>query len=251
MRVLAVGAHPDDIELGCAGALMRHVAAGDEVTMLVMTAATGAPRAPVPGQRAEGGGAHHRRPADLGPLRRRRDPLRPRLRRRSSTPRYATCTPTSSTPTRPTTATRTTWPPRWPRRPLPAVPPGSCTTSRRPRRSSSPTSSSTSRPPSRQARRAARPLVAGHPVPVRRPRGGRGRLPLLGQPRPHHLRRALRDPALRLGHRPVGRKDSGRTAHRPGRVAEARPHGEGHVSASVMTRRPDARQLHRHCDRHG
>jgi LmbE family N-acetylglucosaminyl deacetylase len=38
MRVLAVGAHPDDIELGCAGALMRHVAAGDEVTMLVMTA---------------------------------------------------------------------------------------------------------------------------------------------------------------------------------------------------------------------
>jgi LmbE family N-acetylglucosaminyl deacetylase len=37
MKVLAVGAHPDDIELGCAGALMRHVAAGDEVTMLVMT----------------------------------------------------------------------------------------------------------------------------------------------------------------------------------------------------------------------
>jgi LmbE family N-acetylglucosaminyl deacetylase len=37
MKVLAVGAHPDDIELGCAGALMRHVRAGDEVTMLVMT----------------------------------------------------------------------------------------------------------------------------------------------------------------------------------------------------------------------
>jgi LmbE family N-acetylglucosaminyl deacetylase len=37
MKVLAIGAHPDDIELGCAGALIRHVAAGDEVTMLVMT----------------------------------------------------------------------------------------------------------------------------------------------------------------------------------------------------------------------
>lgn len=37
MKVLAVGAHPDDIELGCGGALARHVAAGDEVTMLVMT----------------------------------------------------------------------------------------------------------------------------------------------------------------------------------------------------------------------
>jgi len=37
MKVLAIGAHPDDIELGCAGALLRHVEAGDEVTMLVMT----------------------------------------------------------------------------------------------------------------------------------------------------------------------------------------------------------------------
>lgn len=37
MKVLAIGSHPDDIELGCAGALLRHVEAGDEVTMLVMT----------------------------------------------------------------------------------------------------------------------------------------------------------------------------------------------------------------------
>jgi LmbE family N-acetylglucosaminyl deacetylase len=37
MNVLAIGAHPDDIELGCAGALLRHVAAGDPVTFLVMT----------------------------------------------------------------------------------------------------------------------------------------------------------------------------------------------------------------------
>lgn len=37
MKVLAVGAHPDDIELGCGGTLAAHVAAGDEVTMLVMT----------------------------------------------------------------------------------------------------------------------------------------------------------------------------------------------------------------------
>lgn len=37
MHVLAVGAHPDDIELGCGGTLAAHSAAGDEVTMLVMT----------------------------------------------------------------------------------------------------------------------------------------------------------------------------------------------------------------------
>lgn len=35
--VLAIGAHPDDIELGCGGAIVRHVAAGDEVAMLIIT----------------------------------------------------------------------------------------------------------------------------------------------------------------------------------------------------------------------
>jgi LmbE family N-acetylglucosaminyl deacetylase len=37
VRVLAVGAHPDDIELGCGGALLAHRARGDEITLLVMT----------------------------------------------------------------------------------------------------------------------------------------------------------------------------------------------------------------------
>lgn len=37
MKVLAVGAHPDDIELGCGGTLAAHAQAGDTVTMLVMT----------------------------------------------------------------------------------------------------------------------------------------------------------------------------------------------------------------------
>jgi LmbE family N-acetylglucosaminyl deacetylase len=37
VNVIAIGAHPDDIELGCGGALLRHVARGDHVTMLVMT----------------------------------------------------------------------------------------------------------------------------------------------------------------------------------------------------------------------
>lgn len=37
MRVLAVGAHPDDIELGCGGALLAHRMRGDDVTLLVMT----------------------------------------------------------------------------------------------------------------------------------------------------------------------------------------------------------------------
>lgn len=38
MNVVAVGAHPDDVELGCGATLLRHVARGDEVTILVMTA---------------------------------------------------------------------------------------------------------------------------------------------------------------------------------------------------------------------
>jgi len=35
--VLAVGAHPDDIELGCAGALAMHKQRGDKVYLLVLT----------------------------------------------------------------------------------------------------------------------------------------------------------------------------------------------------------------------
>jgi LmbE family N-acetylglucosaminyl deacetylase len=43
--VLAVGAHPDDVELGCAGALALHKARGDNVFLLVLTRgeATGSP----------------------------------------------------------------------------------------------------------------------------------------------------------------------------------------------------------------
>lgn len=37
MRVVAIGAHPDDIELGCGASLLAHRRAGDEITMLVMT----------------------------------------------------------------------------------------------------------------------------------------------------------------------------------------------------------------------
>lgn len=36
-RVLAIGAHPDDIEFGCGGTLAKWAAAGAEVTMLVVT----------------------------------------------------------------------------------------------------------------------------------------------------------------------------------------------------------------------
>ena len=41
--VLAVGAHPDDIELGCGGTLLAHTSAGDTVTMLVMTGGENGP----------------------------------------------------------------------------------------------------------------------------------------------------------------------------------------------------------------
>jgi len=44
-HVLAVGAHPDDIELGCGASLLAHVAAGDAVTMLVMTGGESGPGA--------------------------------------------------------------------------------------------------------------------------------------------------------------------------------------------------------------
>jgi LmbE family N-acetylglucosaminyl deacetylase len=37
MQILAIGAHPDDLEILCGGALARFAARGDAVTMLVMT----------------------------------------------------------------------------------------------------------------------------------------------------------------------------------------------------------------------
>lgn len=37
MNIVAIGAHPDDIELGCGAALLAHRQAGDAITMLVMT----------------------------------------------------------------------------------------------------------------------------------------------------------------------------------------------------------------------
>ena len=37
MNILGVGAHYDDLELGCSGTLIKHVRQGDSVTMLVIT----------------------------------------------------------------------------------------------------------------------------------------------------------------------------------------------------------------------
>lgn len=36
-NVLAIGAHPDDVEFGCAGTLAKHIKEGDHVTILNMT----------------------------------------------------------------------------------------------------------------------------------------------------------------------------------------------------------------------
>ena len=36
-NVLAIGAHPDDIEFGCFGTLKKHKDNGDNVTLVVMT----------------------------------------------------------------------------------------------------------------------------------------------------------------------------------------------------------------------
>jgi LmbE family N-acetylglucosaminyl deacetylase len=38
MKVIAIGAHPDDIEIGCGGTLAAHVQSGATVSMVVMTA---------------------------------------------------------------------------------------------------------------------------------------------------------------------------------------------------------------------
>lgn len=37
MKILAVGAHPDDIEIGCAGNLLKYAGSGHDVYLLVMT----------------------------------------------------------------------------------------------------------------------------------------------------------------------------------------------------------------------
>jgi LmbE family N-acetylglucosaminyl deacetylase len=45
VNVLAVGAHPDDIELGCGGTLLAHSRRGDRLGMLVMTTGEQGPQA--------------------------------------------------------------------------------------------------------------------------------------------------------------------------------------------------------------
>ena len=37
MKVLAIGAHPDDLEYGCAGTLIKHVQRGDQVFLALVT----------------------------------------------------------------------------------------------------------------------------------------------------------------------------------------------------------------------
>ncbi len=49
MKILAIGAHPDDIEVGCAGALAKYAQQGHEIHLLVMT------------EGAKGGDAYGRR----------------------------------------------------------------------------------------------------------------------------------------------------------------------------------------------
>jgi LmbE family N-acetylglucosaminyl deacetylase len=46
VKVLAIGAHPDDLEYGCAGTLIKHSQRGDEVYMMIVTdgAAGGDPK---------------------------------------------------------------------------------------------------------------------------------------------------------------------------------------------------------------
>lgn len=44
-KVLAIGAHPDDVELGCGGSLIVHADRGDDVSLLILTDGSGRPHA--------------------------------------------------------------------------------------------------------------------------------------------------------------------------------------------------------------
>jgi len=37
MNIMAIGAHPDDIEFGCSGTLIKHKERGDKVVYVCMT----------------------------------------------------------------------------------------------------------------------------------------------------------------------------------------------------------------------
>jgi LmbE family N-acetylglucosaminyl deacetylase len=41
MRILAIGAHPDDIEIGCGGTLIKYARQGHETSLLIMTDGSG------------------------------------------------------------------------------------------------------------------------------------------------------------------------------------------------------------------
>ena len=49
LRVLALGAHPDDIEAGCGGTLIKYAQAGHEIYLMVLTG--GEQGEPAPGVR--------------------------------------------------------------------------------------------------------------------------------------------------------------------------------------------------------
>ena len=47
MNILAIGSHPDDIEFGCGGSLIKFAGKGHNVSMLVMTEGGQGGEAPV------------------------------------------------------------------------------------------------------------------------------------------------------------------------------------------------------------
>src|SRR2546425_1353756 len=57
MNILALGAHPDDIEIGCGGTLLKYARAGHGVYLMVLT------------EGAQGGSAKVRRDEQLAPCR--------------------------------------------------------------------------------------------------------------------------------------------------------------------------------------
>ncbi len=109
-RVLAIGAHPDDVEIGVGGLLAAHARAQDEITILTLSRGARGGRCRQSAERVPGVCRHAGRPSLPEGSRRHRDLGRRLHRPDHRRGRAGESSRRSSTPTRATTAIRITAP---------------------------------------------------------------------------------------------------------------------------------------------
>ena len=213
MKVLAIGAHPDDIELGCARRARPHVAAGDEVTMLVMTA--GGARPAGPDLPRPGAGGRRRGASAPGSCGARSTTGRSRPAGRSSTSSTPSCASSAPSDLHPRPARHAPGPrrdlarPRWP----PAAGSSACSSTSRPRRRRSTRRSSSTSSATLADKLAA---LRAHwsqvmQCPMVDLEDGRGRRPLLGPAGPDLV---TPRPSRRLGSSGTSAAPRGRSPRR-------------------------------------